>query len=171
MATKPRTRRQFMEEMQRLTQSPLTREMQRLTQSPLTREVQRLTQSPFTREVQRLMQSPFTREVQRLMRADPIARFLDGDMTETDPRPVKTDDVVANAATETETDPPSPSEQHPVQRRRRGPSPVYPREPLWELNEENPNRTIKELGKLYKARTEVEVKDTWVRTHRVRPRS
>jgi hypothetical protein len=101
----------------------------------------------------------FARAVERVMQS-PVMRFLRGETPEAE--------SPGDAQKETRTTRAEP----PAQKRRRkhGPGPKYPREPLWQLYEEDPNRTIKELGKLYKDKTGFEVKDTWVCTHRVRPR-
>jgi hypothetical protein len=81
------------------------------------------------------------------------------------PTPPSEQPATASPPSEQPTPPPRQQTRHS------GPTPKYPREPLWQLHEEDRERTYKELAKLYEAKTGFQVSETWVRTNRVRPRS
>jgi hypothetical protein len=119
--------------------------------------------------------------LQHLTLASRVTQFLDSD-TATEPPseppgppPSPPSEPPATAATDSPSEPPATAAPSPqlaqTRQRKSGPDPVHNRELIQQLYEENPDSSVKQLRTAYKDKTGVEVGDTWVRTHRVRPRS
>jgi hypothetical protein len=107
----------------------------------------------------------FTELVQRLMRADPITRFLDGEISKPEP----SSEQPAASPPPGDTQKPEP----PAQKRRKksGPAPTYDQASLLQLDE---GQSEEALRGAYQDKHKIDPSSgkpslTWVRTHR-RPR-
>jgi hypothetical protein len=106
----------------------------------------------------------FERKVQRLMRASLLTQAY-----------AAADAAEANHLPNEQPAPVPPSEQpaslpQRQRKRRHGPLPKYDREPLWQLFEQDPDRTAKELAADYEAKTKTKVSPSWAQKHKRRLR-
>jgi hypothetical protein len=100
-----------------------------------------------------------------MMRASPLMRFLGNadPLGEGEGEPAAPPNPPAQPI---ESPSPQAAPSEPLAtpaRKQRGQRPVYPREPLWQLAEQNPNSSAKQLAAAYEDKTKIKVSPGWVR--------